>query len=89
VRSYTFRSTLVWSAGDPATSTTVRPMSNAGSVVVLTGTGPATVSGAASLSTRRCGLVPYRVTVSDDEPTNVLSSSQWSVSLTKRRSVSG
>jgi hypothetical protein len=53
------------------------------------GIGPVAVSGAVSVTTRRCCGAPYNETTSDEGPTNVRKRSQWGVSFTKRRSISG
>ena len=60
-----------------------------GSATRFVGIEPVTSSGATSLSTFRCCGVPYSATVREDEPTNVRIQSQWPVSLTNLRSVSG
>ena len=81
--------TLVVSAGEPESSTTVSPGWSEASTVLTTGGDPCETSGLVALSTLRPVGVPYRLTVSDDEPTNVRSSSQCPVSLTNFRSTLG
>jgi hypothetical protein len=62
--------------GTPGSSITFSPGFSVGSIVFLTGITPVVTRGAVVLSTRRCAGVPYRLTVSEYEPTNVRSSIQ-------------
>ena len=83
------RCTEVESGDEPASTITFEPFVSVGSLTHCVGGLPVTTSGAVSLTTLRCGLVPYRLTVSEYEETNVLIRSQPFVSLTNLRSTSG